>query len=171
MYLIVPGINGSGPDHWQTHWEKRDAHFKRVVQEDWDNPELNVWIKPLNAQVNAYPGSWIVAHSLGCLLIASQEFKGDVRGAFLVAPPNPRGPGFPNVARSFQKISDVKLAFRSVVVASENDPYSSLDFAKQCASTWGSEFVSVGSKGHINSASGLGFWDEGYQLFLEFIRQ
>jgi len=32
---------------------------------------------------------------------------------------------------------------------------------------WGSPLVDVGSKGHINSASGLGMWSEGFALVEE----
>ncbi len=169
MYLMIPGINGSGAEHWQTLWEAHDSGFHRVEQNDWDHPELDAWMNRLNSEIETHPQSWVVAHSLGCLLIVSKKFSGNIRGAFLVAPPNPAGPEFPNVAKSFADFSTSKLAFKSIVVSSQNDPYSSVDFAKRCATTWGSEFVSVGKKGHINSQSGLGFWDEGYQLFQKFI--
>ncbi|MCW5604631.1 MAG: alpha/beta hydrolase [Burkholderiales bacterium] len=29
--LIHPGLNGAGPDHWQTHWEQTFPDFVRVV--------------------------------------------------------------------------------------------------------------------------------------------
>ena len=36
--LIHPGLNGSGPDHWHTHWEQAFPDFVRVQQADWDHP-------------------------------------------------------------------------------------------------------------------------------------
>jgi predicted alpha/beta hydrolase family esterase len=36
--LIVPGVNGSGPDHWQTRWERKLSTARRVEQADWDSP-------------------------------------------------------------------------------------------------------------------------------------
>ncbi|MCE9596604.1 MAG: alpha/beta hydrolase [Spirochaetia bacterium] len=169
MNLIVPGINGSGPEHWQTLWEAHDPGFLRVVQNDWDHPEFGAWMDRLQQALEANPGSWIVAHSLGCLLVVSRQVPVQPRGAFLVAPPDPAGPEFPSTAKSFADIAKTQLSFPSLVVASEDDPYASIAFAKASAAAWGSAFVSVGQKGHINGASGLGFWDEGYQLFKQFI--
>jgi len=37
----------------------------------------------------------------------------------------------------------------------------------QFARAWGSRLVDVGPKGHINSASGLGMWPEGFALVEE----
>jgi predicted alpha/beta hydrolase family esterase len=36
--LIHPGLNGSGPDHWHSHWEQAFPDFVRVQQADWDHP-------------------------------------------------------------------------------------------------------------------------------------
>ena len=38
--LIVPGLRGSGPRHWQSWFEKRLPNCKRVMQQDWDKPDL-----------------------------------------------------------------------------------------------------------------------------------
>jgi len=54
--------------------------------------------------------------------------------------------------------------FPSIVVASTNDPYGSLEFAKSSATAWGSRFISIGAAGHINSQSGLGEWSEGFAI-------
>jgi predicted alpha/beta hydrolase family esterase len=37
--LILPGLGNSGPDHWQSHWERGDAACRRVEQDDWDAPD------------------------------------------------------------------------------------------------------------------------------------
>ena len=55
----------------------------------------------------------------------------------------------------------VRLPFPSIVVASENDEYVSLERAREFARAWGSEFRGIGGAGHINSTSGLGTWAEG----------
>lgn len=41
---IVPGLNNSGPEHWQTIWEKKYG-FKRIIQEEWDYPVYKEWEK------------------------------------------------------------------------------------------------------------------------------
>src|SRR5205085_1538774 len=38
--LIVPGLHGSGPDHWQTWFERQLSDCIRVTQSDWTDPEL-----------------------------------------------------------------------------------------------------------------------------------
>jgi hypothetical protein len=58
----------------------------------------------------------------------------------------------------------LRLRFPSIVVASSNDPYVTLPRAKTFATAWGSEFVMIGEAGHINSAGGLGNWEEGLRL-------
>ena len=59
--------------------------------------------------------------------------------------------------------------FPSVVMASEDDVYVTLEQAAAYAAAWGSRLVNIGRAGHINSASGLGAWPAGYAL-LEALR-
>lgn len=44
------------------------------------------------------------------------------------------------------------------------------DYAKQWAETLGARWVNMGARGHLNAASGMGEWPEGYQL-LEGLNQ
>src|SRR5262249_60590008 len=46
--LILPGYADSGPDHWQSHWERTDARCQRVVQRDWLEPRLDDWLSVLD---------------------------------------------------------------------------------------------------------------------------
>jgi uncharacterized protein len=111
----------------------------------------------------------LVAHSLGCLCVANwaarTTFK--IRGALLVAPPDPKEASFPSEATDFSPVPLHPFAFPSIVVASSNDPYGSLEFARACATGWGSRFVNIGPAGHINSESGHGDWPEGWALYQE----
>jgi hypothetical protein len=61
------------------------------------------------------------------------------------------------------------LPFRSIVVASEDDPYVTLHRAQDFATAWGSEFINIGRAGHINTDSGHGPWPEG-ETWLESLR-
>ena len=64
--LIVPGLNGSGPGHWQILWEEKYGG-ERVNQRDWESPDLAEWIGVLNATVTARAErTVIIAHSLVC---------------------------------------------------------------------------------------------------------
>jgi predicted alpha/beta hydrolase family esterase len=179
-YLVLPGYGGSGPRHWQSLWEAEDAssprgganpRFRRVEQEDWNRPEADRWAEALDRAVAASPGPVIlVAHSLACLLAArwaagaSSIAIAKVKGALLVAPVDPDGPAFPSEARGFSPAPRSRLPFRSIVVASSNDPYGSLEYQGGLAHAWGADFVPVGARGHINAESGLGAWPEGRSL-------
>jgi uncharacterized protein len=166
-YLTLPGIGNSGPEHWQTRWEQSDPAFVRIRQRDWDNPARDEWVRALEAQVR--PGDVLVAHSLACLMVArwAETTQVKIRGAMLVAVPDPSGPAFPAQAMGFSMLPSGRFAFRSLVVVSVDDPYGSVEHARACAGAWGSKLVEIGARGHINAASGLGDWPEGRRLLEE----
>ena len=67
--LILPGYADSGPDHWQSHWERADPRCRRVVQRDWLEPRLDHWLVALEREIGACATPPVLAaHSLGCLL-------------------------------------------------------------------------------------------------------
>ncbi|MCS4093027.1 alpha/beta hydrolase [Rhizobium sp. BK176] len=162
--ITLPGIGGSGETHWQSRWEASDARMQRFSPSSWDRPELDDWIAALDhavAQSRAEP--LLVAHSLSCLLVAHWAARSRYRagGALLVAPPNPTSPAFPCEAAGFANPPDTALPFPSLVIASSDDPFGSLNYARTMANGWGSEFMEIGARGHINGESGLGVWPQG----------
>jgi predicted alpha/beta hydrolase family esterase len=170
--LIIPGIGNSGPEHWQSRWERTHPGLRRVQMPDWDQPERDQWVARLEATVHVTgPDVVLVGHSLGCLLVAhwAQISHLRVRGALLVAAPDPAGALFPAAAKSFGPAPLVRLPFPSVLVVSENDPYGSPLFAQTCARAWGSRMVSIGPAGHINASSGLGDWPFGLELLASLL--
>jgi predicted alpha/beta hydrolase family esterase len=165
--LVLPGIGGSGPQHWQTLWESQHPELRRVEQRDWERPDRAEWIARLEDAVReAGPDVVLVAHSLACLQVAhwAAETALAVRGALLVAPPDPEGPEFPAVAVEFGPVPARRLPFPSIVVASSDDPYGAPEHARRCARAWGSRLVEIGPAGHVNTASGHGPWPEGLAL-------
>jgi predicted alpha/beta hydrolase family esterase len=169
--VILPGIGGSGELHWQTRWEKSDPRYRRFQPADWNQPELKEWISALDRAVGAASKPpLLVAHSLACLLVAhwQQVSTAPVAGAFLVAVPNPQGQAFPVEAASFANPPLSKFRFPSLIIASANDPYGTIDYARGKASHWGSGIVEVGNLDHINEASGLGDWPMGKALLAAF---
>ena len=172
LVLTVPGLDGSGPTHWQTLWEERDGRARRVEMGDWATPNRNVWVNRLNLAIHRATNISrrpviLVAHSLGCLTVAwwahyEQPAYGDpVIGALLVAPPDVDGPLRESRLQAFAPTPLGPLPFPSMVVASRDDPWGSLDHSEQLATFWGSKFVDAGDAGHINADSGLGQWDDG----------
>ena len=163
--LIVPGLFNSAPDHWQSHWERILPEAERVEQSDWERPTLGEWTAGLAEAVRRRPGAVLVAHSLGCALVAHltriSQGRG-IGGALLVAPADVnRNTTAGQLLKGFSPVPLQRLPFASTVVASHDDPYVSIDRAEVFARAWGSSFVDLGRAGHINVESGHGPWPEG----------
>ena len=162
--IIVPGWRDSGPGHWQTLWAERLPQARRVVQDDWHTPTRSAWVARLEETVLEQPGPVvIVAHSLGCITTAHMkpEAAARVRGALLVAPADPERRA---VLSDFAPLPYAALPYRSILVASSNDPYCPIRLAGAYARAWGSEFVRLQNAGHINVDSGHGEWPLGRAL-------
>ena len=167
--LILPGWGDSGPEHWQSLWLNENPHFKRVVQRDWVNTNLEEWLDTLSRYVNACSSQVIlVGHSLSSILIAHwgrRNGASKVAGALIVAPTDvERRATCPPETWDFAPIPRDRLPFRSVVVAAPDDPYADFKTIEDLARSWGSEFVNIGKGGHINVASGFGPWPQGEEL-------
>ena len=168
--LILPGYGNSGPQHWQTLWQQSDPDFERVQQRDWDNPDCGEWCAALDAAAKrAGAGAVVVAHSIGCLVVAhwAAGAHAPIKAALLVAVPDPAGPAFPEEASGFSVTPVQPFAFASMVVTSTDDPYGTADHASRLANAWGSRVVNIGVRGHINADSGLGAWPDGYNLLTQ----
>ncbi|WP_144156706.1 RBBP9/YdeN family alpha/beta hydrolase [Paraburkholderia sp. BCC1885] len=176
--LVLPGYMNSGEGHWQTRWEALHTRFERVQMPDWDHPVRDEWCRTLDAAVAASTGPLaFAAHSLGCLTVAfwaaqyaTSESLAKVTGALLVAPPDPAGPEFPPELSAYATVPMVALPFPSILVASTDDPYAGIPFARACATAWGSSWREIGARGHINADSGLGDWDEAQQWLASLTR-
>jgi serine hydrolase len=171
--LFIAGINGSGPDHWQTRWRSRLPTAKLVEQADWDHPDLEGWVGAVvAASRRAERPIVFIAHSLGVTTLAHAAAllpPGLVKGAFLVAPPGDealRAVG----AGAFAPTPAERLPFPSLLIASRNDPYGVHELAEAKAAQWGSRLVTAGDAGHINADSGHGPWPEGLMQFAGFIK-
>lgn len=159
--LIVPGLHGSGPDHWQTRWQELYPSFERVMQACWDVPDLPAWSDCLGRTLRQSDRpTLIVAHSFGCL--ASMYRGGSeaphLAGALLVAPADPDKFGVTDI------LSETAPHWPSIVVGRVNDPWMDSRRASDWARRWGSQFVNAGALGHINAASRLGDWPFGLAL-------
>ncbi len=176
--LFVPGLGGSGPDHWQTRWAARLSTARLIEQNDWAAPTRDEWVAAVVAAVEACARPVVlVGHSLGSAAIAHAApffTAGKARGAMLVAPPDAataqRVPGLGAIARDFALETVSKLPFTSVLVASRNDPLSSYEASEELARGLGAKLLDAGEAGHINADSGHGPWPEGLMSFAGFLK-
>lgn len=120
--LILPGLGSSGPEHWQTLWERANPAFSRVEQHDWDKPDREDWIAaPDRAIATQAPPPLLVAHSLSCALVAhwAARHKRPLHGAMLVAPADvDAGTRTPPEVRGFAPMPLMPIPGRTIVVAS-----------------------------------------------------
>lgn len=199
--LIVPGWSSSGPDHWQSRWEKNIKTSRRIEQADWYRPDKTAWVARLVEEVaSSVRPVVLVAHSLGVITVAHAAQKlsrlpgAPIAGAFLVAPadvenasgwPVTEGWTFedgrsPDTATAHHQGSDgggfapiplERLPFPTALIASSNDPYCSPARAALMASSWSSALIESGEVGHVNTASGHGPWPDGLLAFGMFMQR
>jgi len=174
--LLVPGLWNSGPENWQSYWERERKDCQRVQQVDWETPKRADWVETLERTVAAAGGPLVLAaHSLGCATVAhwasaaSPETRSRVRGALLVAPSDVEAPSYPKGTEGFVPMPLWRLPFPSTAVASTDDPYVTFERANFFARAWGSRLVAAGAKGHLNADSRLGAWLFGQALLEELL--
>lgn len=173
--LILPGLGGIKPGHWQTLWAEKMATAAIVEQAEWWEPNADDWIDTIiqAAQLTDRPIVF-VAHStsVSALVHAAPRLPDNVRVAFLVAPTDvEESPAAPEAIHVFRPIPRDPLPFPSMLVASSNDPFVTLDRAVEFANCWGSDFHQAGEAGHINVDSGHGPWPEGLLMFTRLMQR
>ena len=171
--LILPGWQDSGPQHWQSLWQHQFG-YQRVDQHDWLRPLRGDWIARLEDVVLATDEpAVLVAHSLGCLLVAAWAAHSRnthrVKAALLVAPGDVCCDALQPMLGHWAPIPMHALPFKSTLVASHDDPNCSVERAHHLATAWGASLVDAGCAGHLNADSGLGDWPQGQRLLHELI--
>lgn len=176
--LIVPGYGDSSSNHWQGVWLKHFPNAVKVVQKDWIHVDSHHWVHALDSAIQlAKEPIILVGHSLGCSTILfwihSKESKKSIhkiKGALLAAPPDPHSVAYRALSiKGFDPLPLDPLPFPSILVASENDPFLTVEQGRYFADCLGSEFINIGKKGHIGEDSGVGEWTEGKALLKKFL--
>jgi len=135
-FLIVHGLEGSGPDHWQS-WlagRLRDRGLT-VSYPDLPNPgapELATWLEALEGELVRLSADrlTVACHSLGAVTWLHLAARADRRLAdrvLLVAPPS-AGAGVPEIAQFVPAPMDAAALARAagstrVVCSDSGDPY------------------------------------------------
>ena len=174
--LILPGLGSSGDGHWQVRWTAKMRTAAIVEQAEWDEPDPEDWVDTIVKAVElADKPVVLVAHSLAVIAAvkaASRLPEGKVRGAFFVSPPDVElNADVPEEAKAFAPVPRDPLPFPSLLVASSNDPYCTLERSADMAAAWGSDFHQAGEAGHINIQSGHGPWPEGLLMFTRLMQR
>lgn len=167
--ITVPGLNGSGPDHWQTRAEKEIPNCRRVSGIDFNKPVVAAWADAIRNNIRDEAGSVIlIAHSFGCLasVVAIADNETKVAGVILVAPASPQrfsatgliGFGHGVSTTLLSAIPSRPLGVPGMLIASSDDPWMKMTHARFWAENWGLRFSCLRKAGHINVESGFGGW-------------
>jgi predicted alpha/beta hydrolase family esterase len=159
--LIAPGLHNSGPEHWQSRWQRLFPAFERIEQDDWEVPDLARWSARVDEvrQRDRRP-TLVVAHSFGSLATVHSLARdpAGIAGVLMVAPADPDKFDVASL------LPQHPLPAPSIMVGSTNDPWMAAPRAQLWAQRWGSRFIDGGALGHINAESGLGDWPEGLEI-------
>ncbi|WP_219214631.1 RBBP9/YdeN family alpha/beta hydrolase [Variovorax boronicumulans] len=172
--LLLPGWQNSDAPHWQSRWEAVHGDH-RVEQHEWMHPRRGDWLSRLEEEVLAAPGPVaLVAHSLGCILVAAwaahSRNTDKVRAALLVAPGDLERDDLRQMIPGWAPIVRQRLPFPSLLIAANDDPYCDAARSRQLAADWGARFVDAGTAGHLNGESGLGDWPQGRALLDDLLK-
>jgi hypothetical protein len=156
-FLVVHGLQGSGPGHWQPWLAERltaaghDVRFPALP--DADAPALAPWLEALAAERAPGGGEVVLCHSLGCLLWLHHRAAGGppAERALLVAPPS-LACGVAEV-RPFFPVP-ITGEPRARFVCSDADPYC----PEGAPALYDGPFDVVPGGGHLNADAGFGPW-------------
>jgi predicted alpha/beta hydrolase family esterase len=167
--LIVHGLSGSGPGHWQTWlWQRlleRGIDVSYLDLPDRDEPSLDVWLAVLEQELARIgPDKLVVAcHSLGAvtwLHLASRTDRRLAERVLLAAPPS-AGSAVPEIAEFVPAPLDAEAVARAarhtrVVCAPSGDPYR--PEGPELFEPLGVPIDVIPGGGHLNTDAGYGEW-------------
>jgi uncharacterized protein len=162
-FLILHGLEGSGPGHWQTWLAARlRADNERVAYPDLpdaDMPSLHSWREALNGELAALPEgeAIVVCHSLACLLYLHHVADGGAQAdrALLVAPPSETA-DVPHIA-AFFPVPKPTLRAGARLVCADDDPYCP-ERADRVYADLDIPVDVIPGGGHLNPDAGYGPW-------------
>ena len=169
--LILHGIDGSGPEHWQTWLADQLTAAGREVRypdlPDAESPDLGAWLIALADTMTGLPddGFDVVAHSLAGLLWLHHAARNPTTPrpsrVALVAPPAPAvaAPLAPTFVPVPLDIDAVRAAADgTVLVGADNDPYCPAGVAVEYGTPLKMATTVLPGAGHINVDAGYGPW-------------
>jgi uncharacterized protein len=177
--LIVPGLRGHVPQHWQTLLASRLPRVRMVEPMGREDLDCARKVAAIEREANAIKGPLLlVAHSGGVIMVVhwAKQTQRAVHGALLATPPDferAMPAEYPTIdelrAGGWLPVPRDRLPFSSIVAASRNDPLGRFERVAELARDWGSRLVDLGKVGHLNPASGYGDWVGADSLIAELI--
>jgi predicted alpha/beta hydrolase family esterase len=168
QYLVLHGLDGSGPGHWQP-WlvEALRTRGKEVAFPDLpdaSDPWPDPWVATTRNELERGPDV-VVCHSLACLLwlrLAAAAGERLANRVLLVAPPC--RDDVEQVARFLDHGADseavARAAPQTLLVCSDNDPYCQAGAIATYAEPLEIESRLIAGAGHINPDAGYGPWPD-----------
>ena len=169
-FLILHGLEGSGPEHWQT-WiaarlRERGLQVAYPALPEADNPRLDRWLAALDAELSDLPAAetTVLCHSLGSLLWlhhAARVPLVQVARALLVAPPqpdedDPQSPGFRPVP--LDRAGVAAAARETRLVCSTDDPWCTPETSRRIGAAIAADIDWLDDARHISTERGYGPW-------------
>ena len=163
--MILHGWGGSDFPHWQSWLASKIAKDYGTVSflkfSSFNTPELGMWKRELINHLQDFKPDIVICHSLANTLwfhVCNEKNFEEVSKLYLVAPPSLNC----NILelQSFFPVSVPKNphAKEILLITSTDDPYMSVEEAKDLQNALGVEMKVLENAGHINSASGYGEW-------------
>ncbi|MFE4530451.1 RBBP9/YdeN family alpha/beta hydrolase [Streptomyces anulatus] len=177
--VIVPGMRDHVAEHWQTLLAQRIEGARTVPPLEHDRLSRAARVAALDEVVTAIDGPVVlVAHSAGVMTVVhwAQHPTRRIHGALLATPADLERPlpdGYPTTEDldrgGWNPVPRRRLPFPSMVAVSSNDPLAGRRRVAGMAEAWGSRPVDLGAVGHLNPASGFGYWPRAEQLLRELL--
>jgi uncharacterized protein len=169
-FLLIHGIEGSGPEHWQS-WLATRLHARGLdvaypSLPDADSPQVERWLDALDAELAGMPvaETTVLCHSLGSLLWlhhAARHPQQQVARALLVSPPQPDHEEPPSVGfrpTPLDRDGVAAAARETRLVCSTDDPWCPPVTSRRIGETTGIPIDWLENAGHINTDAGYGPW-------------
>jgi predicted alpha/beta hydrolase family esterase len=168
-FLILHGLSGSGPGHWQRWLAQRLAQAGQTVRfpelPDPDRPDPHAWRHALLGELAAVDGAEpvVICHSLSCVawLAACPAIERPVERVALVAPPSLNA-GLPELVPFFPVTATpdevARAAHRTRLVCADDDPYCPEGAATLYGGPLDLPVDLHPGRGHLNIDAGLGPW-------------
>ena len=166
--IFVPEAGPLSPDHWIARWSAKLSTARRIDGGDPRAARSGL----VAATRDAKRPALLIGHSTGAVAIALAAEalrEADVRGAFLVAPPDDET--LATLDGAWPAAPRARLPWPAMLAASRTDPWSSLRQSQALAADWGAEFIDAGEAGRIDADSGHGPWPDGLLKLGAFLKK